>query len=86
MKKQKSFKYLGFTFTPIRRFTEAELNESLYQTTKKHLRSRVYIDGYCHDEFYEAAQKVNADQCDLFHMRNRGQICPCQYEIFEYVD
>lgn len=85
---QKTFKYLGYTFTPVRQFTEKE-NALGLRLPISHLdKPRLNVNGkdnqFNHDDFYKAAKTANADQIDIFEMADETLVIPCSYTLQEY--
>lgn len=83
---KQTFKYLDKEFTPIRNFIG---REGSFSTISKRL-NRIGIDSYTGkwswDKFFESAKKANVKQVDLYLMDNKTIVCPCQNELFEYIN
>lgn len=83
---KKKFYYGGYTFIPIKRLTEKQLE---FNTITKHLHSdrelalTTYEDTYNYRDFYE---ECGEKYYDLFRCEENGKIyIPCENELFEYV-
>lgn len=85
---QKTFKYLGYSFKPVRQFTEKEeklgLRLPISYLSKKRLNVLGKDNQFNHDAFYNAAKQVNADQLDIFEMADGTLVIPCSYTLQEY--
>lgn len=85
---QKSFKYLGYTFTPVRQFTSEEsalgFRLPLSYLDKRRLDVNGKDNQFNYDDFYKAAKTVGAGEIDVFKMNNSLLVVPCSYTLQEY--
>lgn len=87
----KSFKYLGYTFTPHRNFNSSEdalghlnlpfhgIGISNYDNPRQTYRSSEWN----YDEFYRIATKKKLIS-DIYLLNKKAVVIPCQNELFAY--
>lgn len=88
----KTFKYLGFTFKPIRKFTKEEdtkgLTLNFYSIGISNYSDNPYqcrlSSEWDYTDFYTEAKKVGAGEMDVFLMNNKALVIPCGNELFAY--
>lgn len=91
MKTAKSFKYLGFLFTPVRLLSKSERNRGLalpfYSIGISNYSERIRPDEISREwnwnKFYEIAKSKNM-VTDIYLLNNKAEVIPCDNELFAY--
>ena len=92
----KTFEYNGFTFSPVRRFSQKEtdfgsMSKKLdIELASKHKELRRDNGGfYSWNGFMEAAKTIGAENYDIFKLIEDGKcytVIPCNRCLFTYLE
>lgn len=81
-----TYKFNGYTFRPVRKLSQGEIDATLHRSLESDLERRAVFNSkggkYSHEAFYAA---MNNSDADIFYCEETGKnYLPCKSELFIY--